>query len=87
MRGSSVIAYWTCTYGVAESNPQVIFFLSCRRHVVILHYAKNYYTEVLYFPKIFNHTSLYGPIASGASVDPTSQVCSSAMLVLTIVGN
>jgi hypothetical protein len=26
-------------------------------------------------------------IASGASVDPTSQVCSSAMLVLAIAGN
>jgi hypothetical protein len=32
-------------------------------------------------------TSLYGPIASGASVDPTSQVCSSAILVLPIVGH
>jgi hypothetical protein len=28
-----------------------------------------------------------GPIASGTSVDPTSQVCLSTMLVLSIVGN
>jgi hypothetical protein len=40
---------------------------------------------MLYFSKIYNHTSLYDPIASGASDDPTSQVCSSAMLVLPIV--
>jgi hypothetical protein len=32
----------------------------------------DYYSEVLYFPKIYNHTSLCGPITSGASVDPTS---------------
>jgi hypothetical protein len=28
------------------------FFLSCSRLIVILHYTKNYYTEVLYFPEI-----------------------------------
>jgi hypothetical protein len=39
------------------------------------------------FPKIYKHTSLYSPTASGASVDPTSQVCSPAMFVLPIVGN
>jgi hypothetical protein len=44
-------------------------------------------SEFCYFPKIYNHTSLYGPGASGASVDATSQICSSAMLVLPIVGN
>jgi hypothetical protein len=32
-------------------------------------------------------TSLYGPIASAANVDPNSQVCAPAMLVLQIVGN
>jgi hypothetical protein len=37
--------------------------------------------------KIYNHTSLYDPTATGASVNPTSQVCSHAMLVLPIVGN
>jgi hypothetical protein len=35
---------------------------------------KNYYIIVLYFPKIYNHTSLYGPIASGTSVDPTTSL-------------
>jgi hypothetical protein len=73
-----------------ESNPGevgTLFFLPCSRHVFTLHYTKNYYTKVLYFLKIYNHTSLYGPIASGASVDPTSQVCWSAMLVLPIAEN
>jgi hypothetical protein len=77
----------TRTHGVTESNPGQVktsSFLSCSRHV-ILH--KNYYTKVLYYSKICYLTSLYSPIASGASVDPTSQVCSPAMLVLPIVGN
>jgi hypothetical protein len=39
---------------------------------------------VLYLPKFCNRTSLYVPAASGASVDPTSQVCSSAILALPI---
>jgi hypothetical protein len=60
---------------------------SCSRHVVILHYTKNYSTKVLYFPRIYDHISLYGPIASGASIDHTSQVCSSAMFALPVVGN
>jgi hypothetical protein len=59
----------------------------CSRYVYILHYAKNYFYKVWYFPKIHNLTSLYSPTASGASVDPTSHFCSSAMLVLLIVGN
>jgi hypothetical protein len=73
--------------GVAGSNPGQIEIFLCSRRVVILHYTKNYYTKVLHFLKIYNHTSLYGPIASGTSVDPTSQICLSAMLVLPIVGN
>jgi hypothetical protein len=47
----------------------------------------NDYNEVVYFPKNYNHTLLYGCILSDAIVDPNSQVCSSAMLVLPIVGN
>jgi hypothetical protein len=72
-----MVAYWTHMHGVVGLNPGEvkIFFLSCSRHVVILHYTKNYYAKVLYFPKSKNHTSLYDPTASGASVDPTSQVC------------
>jgi hypothetical protein len=68
--------------GEAKTN----FSLSCSRHVV-LHYTKNYYIKVLYFPKTYNNTSLYGPTASGASVDTTPQVRSSAMLVLPIIIN
>jgi hypothetical protein len=40
-----------------------------------------YVVQSFVFQKIYCLTSLYGPIASGASVDPTSQVCSSAMSV------
>jgi hypothetical protein len=39
------------------------------------------------FVEIFYHTSLYGPVARVAIVDPTSQVCSFAVLVLLIAGN
>jgi hypothetical protein len=81
-----VVAYGTRTHEAIGLNPgKVIFFLSCSCHVAILHYTENYYTKCLYFLKIYIHTSLYGPIASGASVDPTSQVCLSATLVLPIV--
>jgi hypothetical protein len=72
---------------IKDYESKLFFFLSCSRHVVTLHFAKNFYTEVLYFPKISYHTSLYGPIASGSSVDPTSQACSTAMLVSPIAGN
>jgi hypothetical protein len=60
-------------HGVTESKPVgVNFFMQ---------------PPCFYFPKIKKHTSLYGPIASGASVGPTSQVCSSNMLVSPIVEN
>jgi hypothetical protein len=78
-----VVGYWTCTRRFVGSSPskvKILFF-----HSASMLLLKNYYTKVLYFPKI--HASLYGPIASGASVDPTSQVCSSAMLVFPIVEN
>jgi hypothetical protein len=69
-----------------ESRSSELFPL-CSCHFFILHNTKNHYNKVLYFPKIYNRTSSYGPIASAVSVDPTSQVRSSAMLVLPIVGN
>jgi uncharacterized protein YvpB len=65
-------------------NPGQIKNVSCSHHVVIFHYEKNYYNKDLYFPK--NRKS-HGPTASGASVDPTSQVCSSATLVTQTVQN
>jgi hypothetical protein len=74
--------------GVMESKPsQVKHYFPCSCHVNILCYTKNYYYKMLYFSKIYNPTSLYGPTASGVSVDPTSQVFSPAMMVLPIVGN
>jgi hypothetical protein len=43
---------------------------------------KELFSKVTHFPKIYTHTSVYDPTASSASVDPTSQVCSSAILVI-----
>jgi hypothetical protein len=44
-------------------------------------------SKILYFPKIFYRASLYGPIVNGAGVDPISQICPFAMLVLLIATN
>jgi hypothetical protein len=63
-----------------------IVFVS-RNYVLLLYIVKNDYTKILYFRNIKSHTSLRGPTASGASVDPTSLAYSSAMLVLHNVGN
>jgi hypothetical protein len=54
---------------------------------MLLFYTTQRIVSVLFFPNIFNHTSLNGPVASGASVDPNSHVCSPAMLVLPTVVN
>jgi hypothetical protein len=43
--------------------------------------------KLCYFSKLYYRTSLYVRIVSGASVDSTSHVRSSANLVLSIVGN
>jgi hypothetical protein len=79
---SSALALWTRTPVVIESNPgQIKTLFSCNRRVVL---TKSGYTMVLYLLKFCNRTSLYVTAASGASVDPTSQVCSSAILALPI---
>jgi hypothetical protein len=61
------------------------FFFHVAAMMLNLYYTKYYYTKVLYFPKIYNHTSLNVPTASSTSVNSTSQVCPSAMLVLPTV--
>jgi hypothetical protein len=78
-----VVTYWTRTNGVVDRIlvKSKCFFLSCSRHDIILRYTENYYIKVLFSENL----QPYGPIASCASVDPTSQVCSPAMLVLLIV--
>jgi hypothetical protein len=55
--------------------------------MLLFYINKKLFSKVLYFPKIYDIASLYGPIPSGASVDPATQVLSPAMLVLPIVGN
>jgi hypothetical protein len=64
-----------------------VFFLFHAAAMLLFYIIQRITTRVLYFPQIYNYTSLCGPIASGTSVDPTSQVCSSAMLVLPIAEN
>jgi hypothetical protein len=44
-------------------------------------------TKVTIVTKMTNYTSLYDPTPSGVSVDPTSQVSSSAISVLPTVEN
>jgi hypothetical protein len=72
---------------MGSNTGEVIFLVSCSGHVVVLHYTKNYCTKVVYFSKIHYRTSMYDPIASGAIVDPNSQVRLSDILALPIAGN
>jgi hypothetical protein len=44
-------------------------------------------TKLTMVTEIFYHTSLYDPMASGASANPTSQVSLSVILLLWMVGN
>jgi hypothetical protein len=86
---SSVIVYWTHRHGVTGLNPGQVNFLSlsCSVHVVILYYTKNSFYKVLYVLNIKTIHHFMVLLQVVLSVDPTSQVCSSAMLVLPIVGN
>jgi hypothetical protein len=70
------------------SNPgqvQILSFMQPPCSYFTLH--KELFTKVLYFPKNYYHTSLHGTVATGACVDPTSQLCSPVMLVLPIAEN
>jgi hypothetical protein len=72
---SSGVAYRTNKRGI-EDRISVKTKLSSsfmQHHVVILHYTKSLLSQMLYFPKIYNHALLFGSTASGASVDPTSE--------------
>jgi hypothetical protein len=74
-------------HGIKSRTSQNVFTASCRRHVVIIYFTKNYCTEVEYFLKIYYHISLNDPILSCSSVIPTSQVHASAIFILPIIGN
>jgi hypothetical protein len=96
-----VVAHWTRTHGVMGSYSskivsffqQVRFYFKSYKELLFPKFCIFRKSMTIHhcmapdFPKIYVHTSLYGPIASGASVDPTSQVCFSTMLLLPIVGN
>jgi hypothetical protein len=70
----------TWVLGVEPCSSQNIF-LSCRRYIAILRIARITVPDFYVFRKL-NHTSLYGTTENGASIDPASQICSSAILVL-----
>jgi hypothetical protein len=76
--------------GVTGLNPgEVKIFFSFHAAAMSLYYIIQRITKQKFciFQKSFFHASLYGPTASGTGINPTSQVCLSAMLVLLIVGN
>jgi hypothetical protein len=85
----SVVAYWSHTHGGhrIEFSSSLNFFLLFLQPSCYFTLHKELLSQCFVFSDIFNHTSLYGPIASGGGVEPTLQVCSPAMLVLPIGGN
>jgi hypothetical protein len=48
-------------------------FLSCSRHVIILHYTQNSHIDFV-FSENLSHASLPGGMANGVTFDSTSQV-------------
>lgn len=84
-----MVAWWTRTDVVTRWNPDDVkfSFASYSRHVVTNTIQRTTMPQLYTLSKIFYHTSFYRPTASGANVDPTSEVSSSAMLVLIIAGN
>jgi hypothetical protein len=55
---------------VGSNRGQVKFYFSFMQPPCCYFILYKELFSVLYFLKIYNHTSLYGPIARGASVDP-----------------
>jgi hypothetical protein len=47
----SILDSYEWGHRIEPRSTQNIFILSCSRHVDILHYTKNYFSKVLYFPK------------------------------------
>jgi hypothetical protein len=66
---------------VSTFQLSVQFYVSTWRNVILYILCKVLQHQRLYFPKIYNHRNItVGPFVSGASIDPTSQVRSSAKL-------
>jgi hypothetical protein len=63
------------------SNPGEIKTFFFHAAVMLFYITQRITFRNFVFSEIHNHASLYGPIASDASVDPALEVCSSAMLV------
>jgi hypothetical protein len=83
-----VVVDWTRMQRIRGSNPfQVKIILVHATAMLLFYIIQSIIIHVLYCSKFFCHTLLHGHITSGAVVDLTSQVCSSAMLVLPTVGN
>jgi hypothetical protein len=86
----STLAKWTSEEAIMQSNPgQVgtfLFFMKPPCCFFAL-YKRTTATKIVYFSKICCRTQIKDPVLSGTSVSPTSQVHTSAVLVLPIVGN
>lgn len=78
-----MVVFWTSAYVVMGLNSDEIkfFFISYSCDDVVLHYARNYYTKVVYFLKTITVRYCMTHTVSGPSVNPISKICLSAMLV------
>jgi hypothetical protein len=85
MHCTSVAVHWTWAWDRILVK-SIFFFVSCSCHVILRH-KNNYRTNLLYFSKTHNLTSCIELQLSGASALHISQIRSSAMLILSIVGN
>jgi hypothetical protein len=84
---SCVVAHFICTHVVMGSSLHKInLYWFMQTPYFVLYHTKNHYAKFVYFSTLYYRISVYEPAVSGASVDPTSQVRSSSVLVLPTVG-
>lgn len=70
IRVSSLVTHRILEHVVMGSNPGQVNFLPLHEAAILLFTLyKNYCTKVVYSPKTYNYTSLYGPIIRDVSAD------------------
>jgi hypothetical protein len=87
-RISFVVAYWSRTHVIMGSNPRQVLLSFFHAATMLLFYIIQWIAMpkfCIFQKSITVHHCM--AIARGASVAPSSQVRSSAMLVLPILGN
>jgi hypothetical protein len=69
------------------SNPnEITKFFSVQPPCCHLHYKKYCHPKIVYFWKIYYRTPLCGPAVNGTSYERASEVFSSSLVVLPIIG-